>query len=288
MTGYSLKLNKSHKWHLMATDGTEEWLKGLASIMRLKESAEGRGQRLIFFRKGRIGKEYRRPPDGWGIKDFKSMRFWQHKEAPYILCEIDEKDGYELDIIRMFYALHPVYDTIKESGGMPLHAALVRYKEAGILLAGAGGTGKSTSCQRLPRGWQVLCDDEVLVVRDGRDRYFAHPFPTWSDYLWRRAENRWDVQRATPLKALFFLEQAKKDEVKPLTKNEAVSFITESTMEVSRRDLRYLSGEEQRISKARLFHNACGLAGSMPSFILQTTISGKFWVLLEEVLSKDV
>ena len=98
-----------------------------------------------------------------------------------------------------------------------MHATLLEYQGQGIILAAPGGTGKSTCSRRVPPPWRACCDDEVLVVKSPDGRYLAHPFPTWSDYIWQRAENTWQVEKALPLAGIFFFKQSlEEDRVKPL------------------------------------------------------------------------
>jgi len=109
----------------------------------------------------------------------------------------------------------------------------------GFLLAGQGGTGKSTCCRRLPNNWKPLCDDESLIVLDKSKVYHVHPFPTWSDYIQKRAKNIWDVQGSVPLSAIFFLEQSEKDEVIPLSKEQSAILMTKSSKQAYDRSWRW-------------------------------------------------
>jgi SynChlorMet cassette protein ScmC len=223
------------------------------------------------------------PRSGCKIHDFRLLRLWSHDDVPDVICEIRGEDNHEQDIIRMWCSLHPIYQSCQESGGLPLHAALIERDGEGILLAGHGGAGKSTCCQRLPSPWHALCDDESLIVRDGQERYFAHPFPTWSDYLWKRSERTWNVQQFLPLAAIFFLEQADTDEAIPIGQGQAATFINQLAMDICQRNWRHLDRKEETVQRKQFFENACQLAKAAPAFILRITLTGRFWEEIEKI-----
>jgi len=212
------------------------------------------------------------------------LRVWSHPEVPDIVCELLDTSNHDLTILAMEQALFPIYPAAIERGGMPLHAAPLERDGKGILIAARGGKGKSTCCRLAPRPWNVLCDDETLVVRSGSGAYHAHPFPTWSDYFCRRAEPKWDVQRPSQLSAVFFLDQGKSDQVVPMGEAKAAARINQSAGQVCRRMWRSLDSQVQRENNAKLFANACSLAKKVPAFTLSASLAGRFWESLEKVL----
>jgi len=171
-----------------------------------------------------------------------------------------------------------------ETGGLPFHACLAGHDGAGVLLAAPGGGGKSTCARRLPPPWKVLCDDETLIVRDPKGCYFVHPFPTWSNFFWRREERTWDVQKSLPLSAIFFIKKGKRDEVIPMGRAEAAARMYQAAQQVCLRNWRYFSAEEERQEKEKLFANACGLSKKIPGFTLHVSLKGQFWKEVEKVL----
>ena len=122
------------------------------------------------------------------------------------------------------------------------------------------------------------------MILDEQKEYRAHPFPTWSDYVWKRERNTWDVQYSVPLSGVFFLEQGEADEAIPLGAGEAAVRISESAIQVYRKHWRSTDPEDQRKSKQQIFHNACEMAKEMPAFLLRTTLHGRFWEEMENVL----
>jgi SynChlorMet cassette protein ScmC len=213
-----------------------------------------------------------------------ALRVWAHPAVPDIVCELSDTRDHDLAMLTMGQALFPIYQAAIGRGGVPLHAALLDRDGKGILIAGPGGKGKSTCCRLAPMPWKARCDDETLVVRSGSGAYNAHPFPTWSDYLLRRSEPTWDVQRPTQLSAVFFLEQGGNDQVIPLGKAEAAARIMHSAGQVCQRMWRGLEGSVQRENNLKVFANACSLAKDVPAFTLRASLTGRFWESIEKVL----
>ena len=295
---YLLRLGNGQGWEFVAAEGVEPWVEKLASIMELRNCEPNGYPKLVFTRK-RLGIDWwpdpvsrltrnisgNLPDRGWEAHDLRSLQLWSHRDVPDVICEMGDEEDRDLNIIRMWLSLSPVYNRALESGGLPLHAALVERNGTGVLLAAPGGTGKSTCCRRIPPPWKALCDDLTVAVADTDRQYRVHPFPTWSDYLWKRSGPTWDVQRHLPLSALFFLEQRTTDEVIPIGQGQASVLITESASQVYQTQLRNLLPEEERRFKKKIFENACELAKAIPAFQLRVSLNGRFWEEMERILS---
>lgn len=135
-----------------------------------------------------------------------------------------------------------------------------------------------------PPPWKALCDDLTLIVMDTPMQYPAHPFPTWSGYLWKLSETTWDIQRHIPLSTIFFLEQGTTDEVIPIGRGQASALLTESATQVCYPIWRYLVREEERTLREKIFDNACELAKTIPAFRLRVSMNGRFWEEMERAL----
>jgi SynChlorMet cassette protein ScmC len=282
---YLLQLANGQGWEIIAARGATSWTGRFVSIMQLDACAPNGHPKLIFMRK-RAGMAdwHELPPTGWRPHDLTALQLWYHPDVPDVVCELGTSEDHEEEVIRMWLALCPVFDRALEMGGLPFHAALVTRDGKGVLLAAAGGIGKSTCCRRIPGPWKALCDDTTLVVADAHGDYRAHPFPTWSNYLWKRSEKTWDAQAHVPVSAICFLEQDTTDEAIPVGQGQASVLITESATQICQTGWRNLSFEERRAFKETLFENACALARKTPAFRLRVSEHGRFWENIEQIV----
>lgn len=295
---YCIQLANGQGWHLIAAEEMRSWVGKLASIMELEAYRGNRYPKLIFIRRETDkegweeptccldpGIQYNLPRKGWKSRKFPAIQVWSHREVPDVICEMGHQEGHELDILRMSLSIYPIFEGAQDSGGIPFHAALIERDGRGFLLAASGDVGKSTCCRRISPSWQARSDDGTLVVLDEQGRYLAHPFPTWSDFLWRRSEQTWRVEWHVPLSAIFFLEQAEIDEVVPVGRGQAAVLMTRSAMQVYQPNWLVLAQEKGRTVRKKLFDNACELAKSIPAFKLRVSLNGQFWKEIEKVLS---
>jgi hypothetical protein len=168
-------------------------------------------------------------------------------------------------------------------GGLLLHGALAEYKGAGYMMAGPSGVGKSTASSRLPLPHRSLCDDRTLVVRDRTGRYWAHPWPTWS-LLHSGVNGSWPVEDAVPLQGIFFLSQSAFERLQPTDRTHATALMMESAIDLTRVITRLSeAGESPRLWEDHLAA-AKALAVAVPAYSLQTSIQGRFWTEIEQVL----
>ena len=131
--------------------------------------------------------------------------------------------------------------------------------------------------RRLPNHWHSYCDDTTLVVCDNKGAYWAHPWPTWSTFMFNGPGGSWDVQHAVPLKGIFFLEQDHEDEFEPLGIAQNVCLLNASAEQSSW--LMPVNLEKNALRELRLlrFDNICKLAQTIPSYILHLRHNGAFW-----------
>ncbi len=298
MGGYLLQLGNGQAWQVSSTAGARQDVGELGRIMGLKSYDPNGYPKLVFIRResaktkskesgGRPHKKVKQNLRGlgWKAHDLWLLRLWSHNDVPDFICEIRHEEGdYELAILSLRLSVYPIYQRAQDSGGLPLHAGLVERDGKGVLLAAPRNTGKSSCCRRLPSTWNVLCDEETLIVQDDQKRYLAHPFPTWSDCLLKRSQQTWNVQSHIPLSAIFFLEQAEADEVVLVGQGEAAALMNQSGMQVCHRFWNNLDYEELSTRKKKLFENACELAKAVPAFKLRVSLQGRFWEEMERVL----
>lgn len=294
---YKLRLGDGQGWHFIATPETSKWVKKLATIMELDTYDAEKYPKLIFIKRKSSERGFRRlvcrlaskiqkdlPRTGWQAYGRKWLRFWSHSQFPDIICEVGLEENQIMNFLIMWFSLFPIYQQAQHRGGMPLHAALVEREGTGVLLAAPGKVGKSTCCRRIPYPWRSLCDDETIVVRDNKNGYVAHPFPTWSDYLWQSSGRTWNVQRYLSLAAIFFLQQAETDEVIPAGQGRTALLISQSESCIALRNRVTLGRKEEMSSKTESFSNACEIAKAIPGYILRVSRSGQFWEEIAKVL----
>ena len=287
---YRLRLDDNACWHLNGTSAVlQTWVKKLAGIMELDVSPADNGTSRISFIAGdgnNVGHAETRqaPHNGWTCHDLNTLCAWYHDDKREVICTVNPFDSSETEIITMWNALYPIYGESIQLGGLPFHAGLVESGGRGVIIAGPGDTGKSTCCSRLPDDWNPLCDDEALAVVDNKGNFRAHPFPTWSDYLWRGSQKTWDVQRSVPVSAVFFIEQSENDEAISLGQGKAAVYMNESSIQVCRKYWRRADDAFQRTFRRDLFVNACEMAKKIPAFRLRVNLHGRFWEEIERAL----
>ncbi|MFH1269168.1 MAG: SynChlorMet cassette protein ScmC [Planctomycetota bacterium] len=234
--------------------------------------AQGRGRRLDVVVDGRSREAGRVPVAG---------------DRDPVRCVLSPPEDEDMLTIQMTYLSLAVARDVQTRGGLLLHGALAERDGNGIILAGPGNVGKSTASRRLPHPWKSLCDDTCLVVRDGQDRYWAHPWPTWSEFYQNVPGGTWDVQQAVPLKAVFFLQQSCKDSVEAINASQAQAMLMESAGQVSRSMTRKCSDREIRAVHAEQMAAATAMASAVPAHMLHVSLTGKFWEEIEKVLSRS-
>ena len=300
MKAYYLRLANDEGWCFLGTKLAKPFVEKAASIMELELLDRGDDPLLAFVQtdpddeydevsvsKLHLDTEFGLPTDGWKSYDMRLARLWFHNDLPDVICHMlhaDFQGVSDPEILKIRASISPVYYRAIRSCGLPLHAALVERKGIGILLAGAGGVGKSTCCRNIPSHWRALCDDESLAVLDSAGNYIAHPFPTWSDHSRRLSNGTWNVQYGVPLAAVFFLRPADHDKAIPVGQSQAALLVNESANQVFNRVWIYQDIEQGRAFKSKLLDNACRLARSVPAFILDISLTGRFWEEIERVL----
>lgn len=172
-------------------------------------------------------------------------------------------------------------------GGFLLHSALAERDGQGFLLAGPSGVGKTTSSLRLPSPWRSLSDDATLVVRDHQGGYWAHPWPTWSRFMFGGPGGRWEVEAAVPLRGIFFLEQTPEDRIEHVGDGHAATLLFELAEQLVSVLNHSLETRQQRTLRLLRFDNVCALAKAVPAHRLHLSLTGAFWEEIERVLDGD-
>ena len=284
---YKLALADGTVWGLSATKSILPWLKELAKITRLEKASIDEINKRIFFLA--LNKENQAPTrcDDWKtVKQGTVYRAWSHSTIQEIFIELnpDFIDHPEIKIINMWSSLKAIYSYYVDQGTGPAHAAMAEHNGKGILIAAAGGIGKSTCYERLPNPWRPLADDLALIVKDVNDEFHIHPMPTWSDHLWSYQFSTFNSAYSVKLNAIFFLEQSDKDAVIPIRKSIAIQKIFACFKQVWENYFDKLDKKSKTDMRCKIFNSACDIAEHIPCYTLQASIEGKFWEEIEKVI----
>jgi SynChlorMet cassette protein ScmC len=207
------------------------------------------------------------------------------KDIPYHFCQYHDEILQTLQLIQFSNVI--VFDAVTR-GGMLLHGALIERDGLGIILAGPGGVGKTTACNRLPEPWQALSDDTTLIVRDGMGKYWAHPWPTWSQFLVEKVGGRWELGIGIELKAICFLKQSDDTDMVPLGKGEMVCLSVECIEQANRALSRELEEGNYRKLSHLHFRNVCKMADVVHGYRLCLDLKTHFWEFLDDALGVEV
>lgn len=172
------------------------------------------------------------------------------------------------------------------SGGLLLHGAtLVHHGQAYLILASSGG-GKSTSTRRIPPSWEAPGDELALVLPSSQGAYEVHVLPTASA-IGSGCSIRWDISRSIPLRGIGILIQDDQDRLVPCSRGEAAGYLTGSARQAIRNQEIGMNSEYKRWNYEMFFTNACILSGIVPVFLLHSSMTGRFWELLENFQSHE-
>jgi SynChlorMet cassette protein ScmC len=285
--GFSLHLGDGSRWWIASSRHVSFMAKKLATIMQLQEGEPEDGHLMFFYEKHADHQRLDVPrlqAQGWVDLHHFFFQIHFHPRLHHFLAEYDASNPNSYPYTLMCDALPYVYWESICRGGLPFHAALLEHKGQGVILAAAGETGKSTCSRRVPPPWRARCDDEVLVVLSPEGRYLAHPFPTWTDYFYERAENSWKVEEALPLAGIFFLEQAPEDDCLRLEGAQAAVAALTSAGQIMARFLSRRAAGEARELRRTMFANACEIVKQIPTFRLRVSLTGRFWEKIETAL----
>jgi len=212
---------------------------------------------------------------------------WKNLPAEHaheIVCRVGPVHTPEKMAFQLTRISQVVANTSEQVGGLLVHGALAEWNGVGVILAGPGGVGKTTASKRLPRPWHSLSDDTTLIVKSPDGAYWAHPWPTWSQYRQGDTSGSWDVQAAVKLKAIFMLTQARKNGVALLPTRQAISEL----VDVSGQTFFILANGMNKDAIRRInlmrFHNAVALSKMVPVCRLEISRNGRFWKEIEKLL----
>ena len=155
---YRLGLANGLLWQLVTTDQSEGWIAEVAAVMRLKRCdplsppvsltpnacsaslPRDHGERVPDSTAGRKR-----------VVRHRALRMKPLGNGTYLIASVKPARRRPLNVERVWGSFFPFYARLLDSGGLPIHAALVRKGDWYVALAAKGRTGKSTCCRRLPK-----------------------------------------------------------------------------------------------------------------------------------------
>jgi SynChlorMet cassette protein ScmC len=208
------------------------------------------------------------------------------EDGDSIVCRIDPAVDRDMLATQMIWLSPFLIQSIESRGGALIHGALAERHGCGAIFAGRGGVGKSTVSGRLPYPWRSLSDDMTLIDRDADGAYWAHPWPTWSRFMWGGEGGIWNVQYAVPLRAIFILEQADHTMLQDAGTGQAAMLLQEVADQAS--FFAYDNIDRNRARRHRLdrFNSVCAIAKKVPTGILHTSLTVPFADEIERFIGK--
>lgn len=197
-------------------------------------------------------------------------------------CEIDPPTNKDTLAIQLMKIASIIRQDTEKNMGFLVHGALAAFKGKGVILAGYGGIGKTTSIERLPDTWDASCDDTTLIIQETDHIYSGHPWPTWSRLMFDGPGGAWDINEKFPVAGVYFLERADVDRTKPIEPAEAACRMVKSTEEALIPIALRTDEYDSREMRLKRLDNICRFCEIIPSFILYFTKDGKFWKEIEK------
>jgi SynChlorMet cassette protein ScmC len=289
---YLLDLGFRLSWRLSASRQIQPLLEKLAGVLGIRAGRNDTWPRLVLGSNpvdfGQHHSPERIPTEGWTATDLMTTKIWSHSEVEDLFFDL-ECDGNPNDFFRMWSSIfHTLYGRAIDAGGLPLHAALIERNGFAVALAGESGRGKSTCCRRLPAPWRVLADDNMLLLPQAPQCFSAHPCATWGDVLRGDQIESSPVQTKVKLSAIFFLEHAQFDEIESIGPMETALRINQSAHQIFGCNVDSLEKPRRRLTRTRLFENACRISKSVKAYILRASLGGRFWERINDVLSGSI
>ncbi|MBN2202469.1 SynChlorMet cassette protein ScmC [bacterium] len=203
-------------------------------------------------------------------------------------CRILRPENRENAVVRAFQVSLAIAHIARKRGGLLVHGGLAEFQGQGFILAAPGGTGKTTAVSRMPAAWKPLSDDAVLVVPDSANRYWGHPWPTWSRFFFSGPGGSWDSGRGVPLRALCFLAQSPRDGLETLHPGQAAAMLMESAEQAHAAFNRRLPPAAVHENHLEQFAVVCAMTDAITGYRLHLSLHGDFWTHLEALSAEPV
>lgn len=289
MSTYSLQMGDNLYWSIvdllendvLFSQFLKQWRLPTSSIMHAHKIFFVKGDENMFVELEKC-LQRKLPRNGWTVCGCSNEYYlWRYRQIPEYIFELIP-EAIEKNRLRFvfFDMLMPIYlSAIIEGKGLCLHAACIKNRERAFLLVGDSGIGKTTCCSRLPLDWQVLTDEEVVLVKDYSDRWIVFPIPNITNFLQSGNIRNYLRFYGVPLEGVCFLRQGEQDCLQDIRTTESAQRLCKSALSVMARYTKFLNSI--RVLNISIFENACRIARNSFCFELTVSLRGYFWELLE-------
>lgn len=158
-----------------------------------------------------------------------------------------------------------------------VHGALIADGDAGHVLAGPSGAGKTTAAARVPPPWRGVADDMLAAIAT-EDGYALLPLPTWSVFD-DDPDAHYSVEtgRTFSLAGLWFLEPSPADAVASLSSTGAVQRLVNNALVLYSHYWSGFGPEDRARIKGNVLKHATRIVNQAPRGILKASRHGRFW-----------
>ncbi len=203
----------------------------------------------------------------------------------FLFLNLDELQAEDTKVL-IFRFIDSVFQTQLVSRGecAPCHCALVEIDGHGVVIGGAGESGKTTCANRLPKPHRSLADDYAMIF-EHQGRVLAQAMPTWSNLYFGDLDYRADCTQITEVEAFFFLNQSRTDHIEIVNGIEAISYLNELLQDLL--SVNVINDIPETIKtglRIQVFDFAIRLAAQKPTAILHASLKGEFWSPLRKIL----
>jgi SynChlorMet cassette protein ScmC len=203
-----------------------------------------------------------------------------------IVCCINPAADRDLLATQMIWLSPFFIQSIVFKGGALIHGALAERNGEGVIFAGPGGIGKTTVSKRLPHPWRSLSDDMTLIERDANGEYRAHPWPTWSRFMWGGEGGTWNIQDSVLLRAIFVLEPGEHTRIQETGTGQSVMMLQEVADQASFFAFDSIDRNRARRHQIERFDGLCAISQKVPTGILHASLNAPFADILSPFIDR--
>ncbi len=167
-------------------------------------------------------------------------------------------------------------------GCVLMHTATLIHSGEAVLVVASSGGGKSTTAGRVPEHWSAPGDENCLIVPAKSGGYRIQVLPTVSKIAKGEKNIYWDSLVSYHLKGICILKQADDDAIERISQPKASMCIHDSFRQATNPYIYMFDANFRRNISEIAFDNSCRIAKEVPVYLLNATLSGRFWEVIED------